>query len=82
MRPRSGYAKVEPWTRRRIPAHTDLTTVADPLGPAAFHQERYMAYVSTAPSATTAAATQLEGSGNSFSAGRSAAAARTPAASN
>ena len=41
-----------------------------------------MAYVSTAPSATTAAATQLEGSGNSFSAGRSAAAARTPAASN
>ena len=23
MRSRSGYAKVEPWTRRRIPAHTD-----------------------------------------------------------
>src|SRR6202035_2410423 len=48
-----------------------------PLGPAAFHQERYMAYVSTAPAAIAAAATQLEGIGNSFSAESSAAAAPT-----
>ena len=53
--------------------------MADPLGPATFHQERYMAYVSTAPAAIAAAATQLEGIGNSFSAESSAAAGPTTA---
>ncbi|HEY4792523.1 MAG TPA: PE domain-containing protein [Mycobacterium sp.] len=38
-----------------------------------------MAYVSTAPAAIAAAATQLEGIGNSFSAENSAAAAPTSA---
>ena len=38
-----------------------------------------MAYVSTAPAAIAAAATQLEGIGNSFSAESSAAAAPTTA---
>ena len=41
--------------------------------------ERHMAYVSTAPAAIAAAATQLEGIGNSFSAESSAAAAPTTA---
>jgi hypothetical protein len=40
-----------------------------------------MAYVSTAPAAIAAAATQLEGIGTSFSAESSPAAALTPAAS-
>src|ERR1700738_1140136 len=50
-----------------------------PLGPTAFHQERYMSYVSTAPAAIAAAATQLEGIGNSFAAESAAAAAPTTA---
>src|ERR1700722_10690274 len=79
MRSRSGYAKVDPWTRRRIPAHTDTDHCGRPVGSAAFHQERYMAYVSTAPAAIAAAATQLEGIGNSFAAESSAAAAPTTA---
>jgi hypothetical protein len=55
------------------------------MGPAAFHQERHMAYVSTAPPAIAAAASQLEGIGSSFSAESAAAATPTtgiaPAAS-
>jgi hypothetical protein len=49
------------------------------LGPAAFHQESHMAYVSTVPAAIAAAATQLEGIGNSFSAESAAAATPTSA---
>ena len=56
--------------------------MADPLGPATFHQERHMAYVSTAPAAIAAAATQLEGIGNSFAAESSAATALAPTTSN
>jgi len=48
--------------------------VADPFGPAAFQQERYMAYVSTASASIAVAATQLEGIGNAFGAESSAAA--------
>src|ERR1700728_2170133 len=55
------------------------------MGPAAFHQERHMAYVSTAPPAIAAAASQPEGIGTSFSAESAAAATPTtgiaPAAS-
>jgi hypothetical protein len=56
-----------------------LITVADPMGSAAFHQESCMAYVSTAPAAIAAAASQLEGIGSSFSAESAAAAGPTTA---
>src|ERR1700677_1207122 len=80
MRSRSGYAKVEPWTRRRIPAHTDTDHCGQPCwGRPLSTQERYMAYVSTAPAAIAAAASQLEGIGNSFAAESAAAAAPTTA---
>ena len=32
MRSRSGYAKVDPWTRRRIPALTDTDHCGRPVG--------------------------------------------------
>src|ERR1700677_741993 len=80
MRSRSGYAKVEPWTRRRIPAHTDTDHCGQPCwGRPLSTQERYMAYVSTAPAAIAAAASQLEGIGNSFAAESAAAATPTTA---
>ena len=36
MRSRSGYAKVDPWTRRRNPAHTDTDHCGRPVGAGRF----------------------------------------------
>src|SRR5271163_4174977 len=82
MRSRSGYAKVDPWNRCRIPAHTDTdhcwpTRWGRPLST----QEKYMSFVTTAPAAISAAATQLEGMGTSFATESSAAASSTTAIS-
>jgi hypothetical protein len=62
-----------------------LITVADPNGSVFLQQETYMAFVNTQPAAIAAAAQQLEGIFNSFSAESAGAAASTtdvvPAAS-
>jgi hypothetical protein len=55
--------------------------VADPLGLAAFQQERYMGYVSTASAAIAADAVQLAGICSALGAESSAAAAPGPPAS-
>src|SRR5271168_2122671 len=79
MRRHSGYAKVVPWNRRRLPVPTDRDQRCRPLqrGRLLATQERHMSFVKTQPAAIAAAATQIEGIANSFAAESSAAASST-----